>query len=292
MARSADIIIIGAGPAGLSAAVNAVARGKSVRILSGGGSYLEKAEQVDNHLGMWNVSGEEMMEQFRSHVQELGLTIEQGRVGNVMSLGQSILVNWGGEILEAGAVIVATGAAKGKPLPGEAELLGRGVSYCATCDGMLYRGRRVVVTGTAEDLAEEANFLQGIGVQVEVIIPRPRPEHLHPDVTYRQGVVREILAGQQGTVSGVRTMDGEVPAEGVFLLRSAIAPTALVAGIAMQDGFIQVDRHMATNLPGIYAAGDCTGEPLQVSKAVGEGLIAAQSAARYLDQMEQANDQD
>lgn len=292
MARSADIIIIGAGPAGLSAAVNAVARGKSVRILSGGGSYLEKAEQVDNHLGMWNVSGEEMMEQFRSHVQELGLTIEQGRVGNVMSLGQSILVNWGGEILEAGAVIVATGAAKGKPLPGEAELLGRGVSYCATCDGMLYRGRRVVVTGTAEDLAEEANFLQGIGVQVEVIIPRPRPEHLHPDVTYRQGVVREILASQQGTVSGVRTMDGEVPAEGVFLLRSAIAPTALVAGIAMQDGFIQVDRHMATNLPGIYAAGDCTGEPLQVSKAVGEGLIAAQSAARYLDQMEQANDQD
>lgn len=292
MARSADIIIIGAGPAGLSAAVNAAARGKSVRILSGGASYLERAEQVDNHLGMWNISGREMMEQFRSHVAALGIAIEQGRVGNVMPLGQSILVNWGGQILEAGAVIVATGAAKGKPLPGEAELLGRGVSCCATCDGMLYRGRRVVVTGSAGDLVEEANFLQGIGVQVEVIGPRTRPEGLHPDAAYRQGVVREILAGAQGVVAGVRTMEGDVPAEGVFLLRSAIAPTALVAGIALQDGFIQVDRHMATNLPGIYAAGDCTGEPLQVSKAVGEGLVAAQSAARYLDQMEHDNDDD
>lgn len=283
MARSVDIVIIGAGPAGLSAAVNAAARGKSVRILNGGESYLEKAEQVDNHLGMWNVSGKEMMDQFRSHVQQLGIAIEQGRVGNVMPFGQTVMVNWGGEIMEAGAVIVATGAAKGKPLPGETELLGRGVSYCATCDGMLYRGRRVVVTGTAADLVEEANFLQGIGVQVTVIGSRTRPEGLQEEIEYRQGVVKEVLAGEKGMVSGVRTMDGDVEAQGVFLLRSAIAPTALVTGIEMEEGFIRVDRHMATNLPGIYAAGDCTGEPLQVSKAVGEGLVAAQSAARYLD---------
>lgn len=286
MARSVDMVIIGAGPAGLSAAVNAAARGKSVRILSGGSSYLEKAEQVDNYLGLWNVNGKEMMEQFRSHVQALGLTIEQGRVGNVMSFGKTVMVNWGGEIIEAGAVIVATGAAKGKPLPGEAELLGRGVSYCATCDGMLYRGRHVVVTGTAPDLVEEANFLQGIGVQVTVIGPRTRPEGLQDDIEYRQGVVKEVLAGEQGTVSSVRTMEGDVEAQGVFLLRSAIAPTALVTGIELEDGFIKVNRHMATNLPGIYAAGDCTGEPLQVSKAVGEGLVAAQSAARYLDALD------
>ena len=166
-------------------------------------------------------------------------------------------------------------------LPREEEL--PGVSYCAVCDGAFYRGKDVVVVGRSAHAPEEANFLQGIGCQVTYVSARA-PEGLVPAIPYVKSGRLEIV-GEDG-VTALRVGDTELPAQCVFLLRSAMPPTDLLPDLALEEnGYITVNRQMGTNLPGIFAAGDCTGLPLQLSKATGEGLVAGQAAAEYVDQL-------
>ena len=172
METNFDCIVIGAGPAGLSAALNLRQRGKTVLVVHSGETLLAKAEQVDNYLGMPGLSGKQMMERFTQHARDAGAVLRKGRAGNVMPFGGRFMVNLDGDILETGAVVLACGVSKAKPVPGEAELLGRGVSYCATCDGMLYRGRAVAVWGLSPEAPQEANFLHGIGCSVTYIAGR------------------------------------------------------------------------------------------------------------------------
>ena len=263
-----DVAVIGGGPAGLSAAVNLRARGKTVLVISNPmeDNPLWKAEKVDNHLGMPAMTGPEMMRAFRSHAESAGAEFMEGKVLNAAQYGDRWYLGVGMEMVEAAAVILAAGVARGRKFPGEEEYLGRGVSYCATCDGMLYRQRPVAVLGYSDSARKEAEFLQEIGCQV-TYIHRPR--------------ICEVRGEQ--TVTSVICDGEEYPVDGVFVLRPAVAPGELFPGLAVEEGFVSVDRQMATNLPGLFAAGDCTGHPLQVSKAVGEGLIAGQSAAKWLD---------
>ncbi len=279
-----DIIIIGAGPAGLSAAVNALTRGKTVRIFSNKENYLTKAEQVDNHLGFYHVSGKELMDKFKEHAEAMGIKIEEGMVVNILPLGESFMVNINGEIAESKKVILAMGISKIKELPGEAKLLGSGVSYCATCDGMLYRGKNAVVWDQSKDAWEEANFLQSIGVNVTFISKKPQPENLSNDIKFINGSITEIIG--ENTVEAINTGNETINTDAVFMLRDAVAPTALIDGLELDGNFINVDKHMETNISGLYAAGDITGKPLQLSKAVSEGLIAAQHAALQIDKEE------
>ena len=166
-------------------------------------------------------------------------------------------------------MILAAGVARGKKFPGEAEFLGRGVSYCATCDGMLYRDKAVAVLGYSDSARQEAEFLERIGCHV-TYFDRPKSCEIRGDDKARSV-----------------TCDGRtVQTDCVFILRPALAPTDLFPGLAVEKGFVAVDRRMATNLPGLFAAGDCTGGPLQVAKAAGEGLIAGQSAAAYVSDLE------
>ena len=303
MSERTDILIVGGGPAGLSAAVNAVARGKTVRVLSGEHTILTRAEAIDNYLGLYHLSGPELMRRFEEHAAAMGVVPEKGRVSNLLPFDGAFMANFSGEIVQAGAVILATGAAKARAVPGESELLGRGVSYCATCDGMLYRGKRAVVWGLAPDAPQEANFLHGIGVEVSYLARGERPAELEPGIPFYSGRVQSVQAAgaKDGTdEAGVKaggvlasvspSPGGEaaeeslfLPADAVFILRAAIAPAALIDGLEMQDGFVKVDRWMQTSIPGLFAAGDCTGAPLQIANAVGDGLIAAQQAAKYLD---------
>ena len=283
MSGRADIAVVGGGPAGLSAAVNALARGKTVRLLSSGKTNLKHAENVDNYLGFYKITGGELMDRFEEHAAVLGISAEKGKVSNIMPLGGYFMLNFAGQIVEASAVVLAIGTAKAREIAGEAEFLGRGVSYCATCDGMLYRGRKAVVWGLAPDSAEEANFLHSIGVQVVFAAKGERPENLKPEIPFIPEAVSEIVG--EGSVSAVRTGGDLIETDGVFILRNAIAPTTLVPGLETQNGFIRVDSRMQTNIPGLFAAGDCTGAPLQIAKAVGEGLIAAQAAAKYIDSL-------
>ena len=278
-----DIAIIGAGPAGLSAAINAVARGKTVRLFSGSASPLAHAERVDNYLGMSHVSGAEMMAEFAAHAASVGIFPEKGLVSNVFPFDGRFMLNVSGGtnavVVEASAVILATGAVRANPIAGERELLGRGVSYCATCDGMLYRGKRAVVWGNADDIIHETNFLNNIGVKTVLIDNGERSAELDGGVEYLSGKLLEVTGSDR--VTGVITGAGDtVPADVVFILRNTIAPSALIDGLETENGYIKVNRMMETSIPGLFAAGDCTGSPLQIANAVGEGLIAAQSAAK------------
>ena len=260
-----DIIVLGGGPAGLSAAVAARGRNKSVLVVGNRwqDSPLARAERVDNYLGLPGVTGTELLEQFRRHAEELGADFVLGRVISLMAWN-GFHLTVGSEIYEGETLILAPGVVRQAKYPGETEYLGRGVSYCATCVGMLYRGKPVAVVGYTDTARQEAEFLQKIGCSV-TYFDRPKQCEIRGD----------------GRVESV-TCDGRtIPAEGVFILRPTMAPTELFPGLAVEQGYVTVDRRMATNLPGLFAAGDCTGGPLQVSKAAGDGLIAGQSAAAW-----------
>ena len=238
---------------------------------------------MDNYLGMPGMTGAELMEAYRRHAEAMEVDFRTGRVLNIMQMDGTSYLSIGSDMETAKAVVLTTGVARGKKLPGEARYLGRGVSYCATCDGMLYRGKPVAVVGLAPDAPEEANFLQGIGCQVTYVSAK-EPEGLVPAVRWVRQTGRLEIVGED-TATALRIGDTELPAQCIFLLRSAFPPTDLLPDLALEDGYITVDRRMRTNLPGVFAAGDCTGLPLQLSKAVGEGLVAGQAAAEYVDQL-------
>lgn len=273
---SYDIIIIGGGPAGLTAAIQGRVRGRSVLVVTNEptASPLCKAPAMDNYPGIPGVSGLELVETLVRQAKELGAEIRIGRAIAVMSAGESCFVSIGSDVVEGRTVILAMGVSRAAPLAGELEYLGRGVSYCATCDGMFYRGREIVVAGNAPDLKEETEYLRGIGCLVT--------EARLPGLT--------VLGGQK--VTGVRTAAGEeIPCEAVFLLRATLVPDRMIPGIELEDSHIRVDRNMRTNLPGVFAAGDCTGQPLQLAKAVGEGQMAAHSADQYMEQLDKGKEE-
>ena len=258
-----DLLVVGGGPTGLTAAIHARARGKSVLVISNEptASPLCRAPRMANYPGLPDVTGLELMERLVKQAKDLGAEFRQGRALSVMPMGKSVMVSVENDAVEGQAVILALGVSRAAPLKGETEFLGRGVSYCATCDGMFYRDKTVVCAGDAPNFAAEAEFLRSIGCEVTE--------------TKLQGL--EILG--EDKVSGVRTAAGEeLPCDGVFLLRSSIALAHLAPGLELAGGYIKVDGRMATNLPGVFAAGDCTGQPLQLAKAVGQGQTAAHFA--------------
>lgn len=277
-----DIIVLGCGPAGLSAAVAARSRNKSVLVIGNPleDSPLARAERIDNYLGLPGLTGLELLQTMKKHAEEMGVQLLAGRVNAIMAWNGSFALTVGSDVYQGHALVLAPGVVRAAKFPGEQELLGRGVSYCATCDGMLYRNRTVMVVGRTKDAPEEANFLQSIGCQV-TYVSKERPEHLNGEIGHLSGTRLEVLG--EDRVTGLRVDGQEHPCDGVFILRQAVAPADLLPGLVVEGGGITVDRNMATNLEGVFAAGDCTGRPWQVSKAVGEGLVAGERAAEYLD---------
>lgn len=276
-----DIIVLGSGPAGLSAAVTARGRNKSVLVIGNRwqDSPLARAERVDNYLGMPGMTGMEMLEAFQRHAQEMGVEMVTGKVLSIMEW-EGFHLTVGSQVYEGSALILAPGVVRQAKFPGEETYLGRGVSYCATCDGMLYRNKPVAVVGRSKDAPHEAAYLKSIGCQVVYVAPK-RPDQLEEDIPFIQAA-KLAVKGEQ-TVTALEADGADIPVNGVFILREAVAPGDLLPGLTLENGAIQVDRSMATSVPGVFAAGDATGAPLQVSKAVGEGLIAALSACEYLD---------
>lgn len=279
-----DIGIIGSGPAALSAAVNARQRNKSVCVFgrSLDSSLLFAAEKVDNYLGMPDLSGEEMLNQFYSHAVKRGVEFKESRISQIMSMGDYFVINADNEFFEAKTLILAIGLNKSKGIAGEMEYLGKGVSYCATCDGMLYRNKRVVVVGENEEGEAEANFLADVCEKV-IYLPLYQPVlNLKETVEVLSGKPKAVI-GEGSRVTGIEVGDETVECDGIFFAKNSTPPESLLFGLHTDGKNIIVDRSMATNLPGVFAAGDCTGAPFQIAKAVGEGLVAALSAAAYMD---------
>ena len=269
-----DIVIIGGGIAGVSAALTCVNRGKTVAVIANGAetSSLYKAEMISNYPGIAAVSGKELSEMLIRQLESSGAELIRGRALSVTPLGDSFGVAIGSEFTSCDAVIIAAGITREKLYPGEGEFLGRGVSYCATCDGMLYRDKTVAVIGVGEEAGHDADFLESIGCKVLRFEKNGKYE------------IRGSMKADTLVYAGE-----EYKVDGVFIIKDTVSVTKLVSGLEYADGAIVTDRQMRTNLPGVFAAGDCAGKPYQLAKAAGEGNIAALSACEYIDKTKKKN---
>ena len=170
-----DILILGGGPAGLSAAVAARQKNRTALVIGNpsASNPLWRAERIDNYPGLPGVTGAQLLEQFERHARDMGVEFVAGRAISAMAMGEeSFFLTVGNAVYEGRKLILAAGVTRGAKYPGEQEYLGRGVSYCATCDGMLYRNRPVVVVGRSKDAPLEANYLASLGCQVTYVSPQ------------------------------------------------------------------------------------------------------------------------
>ncbi|SHJ47665.1 NAD(P)/FAD-dependent oxidoreductase [Tepidibacter formicigenes] len=278
-----DVAIIGSGPGGLSAAINAKIRNKNI-IVFGNSNLSEKvvkAPKINNYLGFYDINGENLKNMFKSHIDKMGIEINEERVNNVYAMGDyfSIMVNE--KMYEASTVILATGVEYTKPIKGEEEFVGKGVGYCATCDASLYKGKKVAIVGYNSEAEEEANFLMEIASKV-YYIPMYKNEY---DVDENIEIIKDIPIEVQGDTKANKLVlrNTDLDVDGIFFIKNSISPKYLVPGLEVEDGHIKVDRNMKTNINGCFAAGDCVGKPYQYIKAAGEGQVAALNAVSYLD---------
>ena len=277
-----DSIIIGTGPAGVSAALNLKILGKNFLWLgSGSGSKkVEAAELIRNYPGLPNISGTELAAAFKAHAEGMGITPQSGVVTAIYDLSGRYAVQAGTETYESKTIILCTGVAAAKPIAGEENFLGRGVSYCATCDGFLYRGKTIAVLLFDKSFEHEAEYLATLAQKVYLMPMYKNCEVKAENAEIMLKMPREIAGGMKA--ERLIFPDGELAVDGIFILRSSISPATLLRGLKTEGGHIAVDRQCRTNLAGVFAAGDCTGRPYQYVKAAGEGNVAAHAAVDYL----------
>jgi thioredoxin reductase (NADPH) len=296
--RVYDIAVVGAGPAGLSAAINAVIRRKDTLVLSRTdiSHRLKSAPRVDNYLGMNEVSGTDMNQAFLRHARAFNIDVSIESVTNIVPGGGTFGLLTDKAYYQSRSVILAVGIPVAADIKGESGLIGKGVSYCATCDGPLYRGKDVAVIGYTEQAEEEVEYLCEVAQSVHYLpqyrIDTDRRERLMAVSGGRLTILSgkpAAIEGEDNTTGLVYSPGGEeeqlVRADGVFILRAAVPLESLMPGLEMSDGAIKVARDLSTSVPGAFAAGDCTGVPWQIAKAVGEGQVAALSAVRYLSSL-------
>jgi len=276
-----DIAIIGGGPAGLSAALTGRIRNKSVAVFEhmDFSKKLQQAHVVDNYLGMPQVTGKGMMQQFVAHTMAHEPRVIKEKVLNVFPGDDRFTLLTPNDTYEARTVIIATGVVTTSLFKGEKEFLGKGVSYCATCDGMMYRGKDVAVISYAEEGEHEAEYLKELCRNV-YYLPQYKGSSMRSDLNIIQDKPQSITGDVvvANLVMAKQTLD----VHGVFIIRNSDPVENVLPGLELDGEVIKVNRDMSTNIPGIFAAGDCTGKPWQIAKATGEGLVAVFSAIAYL----------
>lgn len=238
-------------------------------------------EMTANYPGAAMVTGPELNRLYQEQIARAGLEITERQVTNILANRRGFMLQAGDEIFDAKTVLLATGSVSPTGFPGEAELLGHGVSYCATCDGFLYPGKAIAVYCGSREFEHEVIYLAEIAAKVYLFTPYSDCEIIRENITVNPGKLKSICG--QEAVTGVTLTDGTIlNVDGVFVLRNAVAPGTLLRGLELDGANIAIDRQMRTNKPGCFAAGDCTGRPYQLAKAVGEGNIAAHSIVAYL----------
>ena len=278
-----DIAIVGTGPGGLEAAITAKLRNKDI-ILFGSKELshkITKAVEIRNYLGLPDITGEKLAGAYHDHLEAMEIKINETRINAVYAMGDYFVLQSADQMFESKSVIISTGVVAGKAFPGEDENLGRGVSYCATCDAALYKGKEAIVIGYSVREEEEANFLAEKADKVTYIALYKDVSQLADNIEVVTGTVpKEII--KEGDKMILVTNKDRLSADGIFILRDAVSADKLVPGLLMEDGHIAVGRDMSTNIEGVFACGDVTGKPYQYIKAGGEGNIAALSAISYL----------
>lgn len=281
----ANVVIIGSGPAGISAALYTARAGVDTTVLTKGPGSLARAEGIENYYGVpGSISGAELERRGIEGAKEVGVKFVEAEAVGLTFTDKLTVETLSGEY-PADAVILATGASRtAPPVPGLKDLEGRGVSYCATCDAFFYRGKDVAVMGSGEYALHEASALLPLAKSVTLLTGGAElTAQFPPEITVRTEKVEAILG--QDKVSGVRLAGGEeLPLDGVFIALGVAGSTALARkmGAEVDGNKIVVDANMMTTIPGLFAAGDCTGGLLQVAKAVYEGAVAGNEAAKVL----------
>ncbi|MDH5541357.1 MAG: thioredoxin-disulfide reductase [Nitrospinota bacterium] len=300
-----DLIIIGGGPGGITAAIYGLrSRMKLVMVEKAGiGGQIALSDIIENYPGFPSLSGMELMGKFEEHAKANGLEVKYGTVKSIKKENDLFSIALGEETLSAKSVIIATGAEPSKlGVPGETEFIGKGVSTCATCDGPFYRGKEVAVVGGGDTAVKESIYLSKLASKVHIIHRRDqfRAEKVLQE---RLGEKKNIeyhffsrlteVKGDKSGVTGVEiesVKDGakkELKLDGVFMFVGIIPSTSFVECEKDAAGFIKTDENMMTSQKGLFAIGDCRITPLrQVATAVGDGAIAAMKAEEYVSEME------
>ncbi|SEF54620.1 thioredoxin reductase (NADPH) [Caloramator fervidus] len=278
-----DIAVIGKGPAGISAAINAFARNKSVVIFGGDSKKVLLSPHIPNYPGLPDIKGSELMEKLNDHLNKTNAKIINKTVLAVYAMGKHFSIQAENDFYEAKAVILTTGVDFKKSIENEDVFLGNGVSYCATCDAPLYKGKTVVVIGYNHESIEETNFLAEICSKV-YFVPIIKGEFKFKD---NVEIINDIPIKFEGSLKAEKLIlkNTTIEADGFFVLKDSLPLTSLVPGLEVDGPHVVVNRKMETNIKGLYAAGDVAGKPYQIAKAIGEGQIAALNAVEYLDQL-------
>ena len=287
------VVMIGAGPSALAAAIYTTREGIDTTLYEKGvvGGLAAITDKIDNYPGFPDgVPGMELADNLRKQAERFGAKIDYGDVSALRHQDGVNILTVDGQEVKARAVLIATGSGYKKlGIPGEAEFYGRGVHYCATCDGAFYKGKRLVVVGGGNSGVQEAMFLTRFAEHIDLLVRSTikASKTLQDDL---QKAAQEIV-GEDGAVAAVRALEDGAEttfeADGVFVFIGLKPNTQFLvdSGVEFDEyGFVQTDDHLATALPGVFASGDVrSGATMQVASAVGEGATAALSIREYLE---------
>ncbi|CEE02711.1 MULTISPECIES: thioredoxin-disulfide reductase [Bacillaceae] len=301
-----DVIIIGAGPAGMTAAVYTSRANLSTLMIERGvpGGQMMNTEEVENYPGYDSILGPDLSNKMFEHAKKFGAEYAYGDIKEIIDGKEFKIVKAGSKEFKARAIIIATGAEYKKlGVPGENELGGRGVSYCAVCDGAFFKNKQLVVVGGGDSAVEEGVYLTRFAEKVTIVHRRDqlRAQKILQDRAFANEKVDFIWNhtvkainekdGKVGSVTLVSTVDGTekgFPCDGVFIYIGMIPLTKPFEnlGITNEAGYIETNELMETKVPGIFAAGDVREKQLrQIVTATGDGSIAAQSAQHYIEEL-------
>ena len=279
-----DVLVIGAGPAGISAALYAKRAGASVTVLYNGESNLEKAHKIDNYYGFeYGIDGKSLYQAGINQAKNLEIDVKQEEVFNIKKENEIFIIETDNYNYEAKAVIIATGNKKLRPnIKGVLDFEGKGISYCAICDGFFYRKKDVVVIGNGKFAIKEADDLKNIVNSVTILT---NGEEIVDNISYTVDTrkIKEIHG--ENKVSSIEFEDGnKMQVDGAFIAIGEAGGTdfAKKLGVMLKGDSIDVDENMKTNIDGLYSCGNVNGGLLQVCKATYEGAKAGLAAVQYV----------
>ncbi|MDF2787480.1 MAG: thioredoxin reductase [Neobacillus sp.] len=303
-----DVIIAGAGPAGMTAAVYTSRANLSTLMIERGmpGGQMANTEDVENYPGFESILGPDLSTKMFEHAKKFGAEYAYGDIKEIIDNGDVKTVVAGSKQYKAYSVIISAGAEYKKVgVPGEKELSGRGVSYCAVCDGAFFKQKELYVIGGGDSAVEEGVYLTRFASKVTIVHRRDelRAQKILQDRAFANEKVDFIWNhtiksindkdGKVGSVTLVSTQNGEekeLPADGVFIYIGMIPLSKPFTnlGITNENGYIETNERMETKVPGIFAAGDIREKTLrQIVTATGDGSIAAQSAQHYIEELKE-----